>query len=410
MNATLAPAWNAATENGDDPHDWETAMLTGLAGLDRLAPEWDALCALPGPAQAPFFHPGWVRAHVCAFEAPTQLALFTARYQGRLIAVLPLIRERVWFRGLPVRRWRGAAGVHSLRFDLAAAAGPLGENGARAIGRALRLRGGWDLIELRDVPAGGSAEALLAEAQAHGCRIGRWASMQTPYIDLSMAVGAGAGAATPAGMQGTKAEFRHHLRRTRRKLEALAAGNAPTKLRLVRAPTSLPSQRAAELDAFYALEASGWKGRNGTAIACLPAVRRFYDQAAAALSAQHAFLLHRLELDGHPIAMSYSLCLGEQYYAIKWCYDELYAKYGPGHLLTEAILADCVQPAAGAPQRRFDFTGPDADYKQKWTQTRLPHSYLYIFRGGAWGALLHDLKFVWTPRLRSGLARLRPWR
>jgi hypothetical protein len=42
----------------------------------------------------------------------------------------------------------------------------------------------WDVLRLIDVPQGGAAEALLEAAGSAGLRSGRWASMNSPYIDL----------------------------------------------------------------------------------------------------------------------------------------------------------------------------------------------------------------------------------
>ncbi|MGN6593905.1 MAG: GNAT family N-acetyltransferase [Terriglobales bacterium] len=381
--------------------DWQAATASGLAALDALAPEWLALCRRSDRNQ-PFWHPGWIRAHVLAFEKPDSLRLLTARNpQGELGAVLPLITELAWHYGFPVRRWRGAAGVHSLRFDLATAAGDEGAAATDAIAACLLQSHAWDILELRDVPAGGRAERLLQAALTAGHRVGKWESMQTPFIALDVDAVDNRGQPLPRGLQGTKADFRHHLRRTRRKLEAELGG----ELLLHDHGRADPPQLAGFLDQFYRVEASGWKGRNGTAIACLPAVRRFYDQAAAAMAAESAFVLHRLAVAEQTVAMSYSLAMGDEYFAIKWAYDDAYARFGAGHLLTEAILRSCVAPEAAPPRRRFDFTGPDADYKQKWTQTRQSHAYLYVFRRGVRGRWLAWLKFSLVPWARTRLAR-----
>jgi hypothetical protein len=383
------------------PSDWRVETASGLAALDALAPEWLALCGRSGRDQ-PFWHPGWIRAHVRAFEQPDQLRLLTARDgHGALAAVLPLIVERAWHYGMPVRRWRGAAGVHSLRFDCVTAGGEEGAAALAALGSHLLGQPGWDILELRDVPAGGRAEQLLEAARAGGHRVGRWESMQTPFIALDVVALDNRGQPLPRGLQGTKADFRHHLRRTRRKLEAELGG----ELHLHDLGGLPAPQRGLFLEEFYKVEASGWKGKNGTAIACLPAVRRFYDEAAEAMAAGEHFVLHRMAAGEQTVAMSYSLKLGDAYFAIKWAYDDAYARFGAGHLLTELILGDCV--AAEGRFRCFDFTGPDADYKQKWTQTRLPHAYLYVFRRGLWGRWLAWLKFSLAPWGRDRLARFR---
>ncbi|MGH8506877.1 MAG: hypothetical protein ACRETM_13095, partial [Stenotrophobium sp.] len=137
-----------------DTSAWDVAATAGMAAFDALAPEWLQLWKEPGEAATPFVHPLWVRAHVAAMEDARNLLLITARSGGALRAVLPLIRERGWYYGLPVRRLRSAAGVFGVRFDLCAAPGEAGRAAAAAMGHYLCQQRGWDVIELRDAPAG----------------------------------------------------------------------------------------------------------------------------------------------------------------------------------------------------------------------------------------------------------------
>ena len=62
-------------------------------------------------------------------------------------------------------------------------------------------------------------------------------------------------------------------------------------VRLNRVVTTDP----AALERFYELESSGWKGKGKTAIACSPAIRRFYDAIAKAGAQAGYFSLYLLE-------------------------------------------------------------------------------------------------------------------
>src|SRR5262245_29330847 len=98
------------------------ALSGGVEIIERLAEEWRALCA-EGPCDQPFFRPEWVAAYVHAFASEKKLLILTARVDGRLRAVLPLVEEWAFFHGLPVRMLRGASNAHSGRFDLVRGAG-----------------------------------------------------------------------------------------------------------------------------------------------------------------------------------------------------------------------------------------------------------------------------------------------
>jgi CelD/BcsL family acetyltransferase involved in cellulose biosynthesis len=90
---------------------------------------------------------------------------------------------------------------------------------------------------------------------------------------------------------------------------------------------------------FLALEAEGWKGEAGSALAS--------DTATAALFADtmaEAARLGRLErlqltLDGKPIAMLANLFAGDGAFSYKTAFDERYARFSPGVLLQRENLA-----------------------------------------------------------------------
>lgn len=84
---------------------------------------------------------------------------------------------------------------------------------------------------------------------------------------------------------------------------------------------------------FLALEASGWKGREGTALACRPNDAAFFRAACAA--AFDAGRLHflRIDLDDRPIAMLANFRHGEGAFSFKIAFDEEMGRYSPGVLI-----------------------------------------------------------------------------
>jgi CelD/BcsL family acetyltransferase involved in cellulose biosynthesis len=101
-----------------------------------------------------------------------------------------------------------------------------------------------------------------------------------------------------------------------------------------------PDAVAAALADFVALEASGWKGRAGTAIADREDLRRFIEAAAAALATQGEIEIQRLLLEGRPIATGILLRSGRTVWFWKIAYDEGFARFSPGVLLAAAITED----------------------------------------------------------------------
>ncbi|MCU4180794.1 GNAT family N-acetyltransferase [Bosea sp. BH3] len=92
------------------------------------------------------------------------------------------------------------------------------------------------------------------------------------------------------------------------------------------------------LDTFLALEASGWKGEEGTAIACLPEDAAYIRRLAELFAAADGLQIDTLLLDGQVLAMGLFLESGDRRHFIKIAYDEAQARHSPGRTLTIAML------------------------------------------------------------------------
>jgi CelD/BcsL family acetyltransferase involved in cellulose biosynthesis len=91
---------------------------------------------------------------------------------------------------------------------------------------------------------------------------------------------------------------------------------------------------AAWLDEFMRLEAAGWKGKAGSALACREDDRRFAAAIFPEAFRRGQLLITGLDLAGKPLARHCMLAAGEGAFTFKIAYDESYASCSPG------ILAD----------------------------------------------------------------------
>jgi GNAT superfamily N-acetyltransferase len=150
------------------------------------------------------------------------------------------------------------------------------------------------------------------------------------------------------------------------------------------------------LEKFYTLEASGWKGAEGTAIQCDPRTRKFYDLVAQAAERDGYLSLDFLELNGKPIAAHFGFNLRGRYFLAKAGYDEAYRRHGPGQLLVNEVLSE-------TPQRglhEFDFVGPATWDESRWASERRTNYRIFIFRKNWYGAWLHAIRISARDRLR----------
>jgi CelD/BcsL family acetyltransferase involved in cellulose biosynthesis len=94
------------------------------------------------------------------------------------------------------------------------------------------------------------------------------------------------------------------------------------------------------IDEFLALEAAGWKGRAGTAAAGQEDLQRFVHNAVTGLAAEGKVAIDRLFVDGRAIAAAIVLRSGRAAWFWKIAYDEAFARFSPGVLLSVALTEE----------------------------------------------------------------------
>ncbi|MGB3470731.1 MAG: GNAT family N-acetyltransferase, partial [Erythrobacter sp.] len=96
---------------------------------------------------------------------------------------------------------------------------------------------------------------------------------------------------------------------------------------------------------FLTLEAAGWKGDAGTALAEAEATRALFIQVMDGASKAGRLQRLSLTLDGRRIAMLASFVTAPGAYSFKTAFDENFAAFSPGMLLQIENLATLEDPA-----------------------------------------------------------------
>ena len=280
-----------------------------------------------------------------------ELALLTARLvrerepllvgaarRGALVVALPLAR-----RGRTLRALRSD---HTPRVDA------LGDSAAApALWRAIRTIDGWDTLALRGVPADSFlALDLPALARAEGCRVYVREISRAPWFEVD----------------GIEQRIHRRFRGDMRRLERQLGGVELERIAVF--------DRAA-LGEVLSLEASSWKGRAGTAIACEARLVAFYAATARVFARRGQLTLAFLRARGRRIAGCFALEDAETFHLLKIAHDPEYARFGPGQLLVRETALD----AARRGLRRYDLLGQDAAYKMKWTDQVRSHVEITVY-------------------------------
>ncbi len=155
--------------------------------------------------------------------------------------------------------------------------------------------------------------------------------------------------------------MRNNLRRWDAKLRA--AGKV-TPVRL--APDG-------DLDAwikdFMALEASGWKGKAGTALSCREDDRRFVAAVFPEAFRRGRLQITGLDLDGKPLARHIMLAGGEGAFTLKIAYDETYASASPGIVAEVDNVRQFIE-APGARWLDSNTSAENKSYGRVWKDRR----------------------------------------
>jgi CelD/BcsL family acetyltransferase involved in cellulose biosynthesis len=95
---------------------------------------------------------------------------------------------------------------------------------------------------------------------------------------------------------------------------------------------------------FLALEASGWKGRAGSALGADDSTRRFFTDAVSAAHASKKLEILRLSVGDKPIAMLVNFLAVPGSFSFKIAFDEDYSRFSPGVLIQLENLAILDRP------------------------------------------------------------------
>lgn len=174
-------------------------------------------------------------------------------------------------------------------------------------------------------------------------------------------------------------------RKELRRLSARLAESGPVVFETLGDGGDLPSWCAD----FLALEASGWKGERGAALANTPETQAFFGEIMVGAHAAGRLDFQRLTLSGRPIAMLVNFRTPPGSWSFKIAYDEALARFSPGVMIELENLArvladpelDWMDSCAVADHPMIERLWRE---RRRMVQVTLPLS-------GIWRRLVHDL-------------------
>ena len=325
----------------------EPRLTVELAPLGaRLREEWEELARRT--AASPFLRPGYLEAWTEGFGEPVGTRALVARAGGRLEALTCLVAAGGRLRSVGNEETPDAGILAS------------GPEARAAVGRGLVAQGAHR-VTIGPL-AGGDAShlAFVAAADAAGHRVLTRSVMRCPVVSTS--------GGWDAYWRGRSRNTRHKVERLLRRLDE--AGRADFRMHAGDADLD------ALLDEAFRVEASGWKGDAGSAIASRPESRRYYAALARWAAGRGWLRLGFLRLDGRPLAFGYGIEAGGVHSLLKIGFDPVFGRLSPGTLLLHRMIRHAFESGCSV----FDFAGKAEPYKLTWATGVVEHVEVAAFR------------------------------
>jgi len=280
------------------------SVARNLTELESIVPAWDAL-ARDALEPNPFYESWMLLPALRAFGAGQDVRVVLVWKGERLIGLFPFHRV-ARHRSLPVSALRSWLHVHCLLCTPLVLAG-----NASACLDALFSWCDASFIDFRYLPAGQPFHrALSASLAARGLKVTVNRAWSRPLLRKRRA---------SVGELGRQFANKERRLAGRGRLERVTLGAGGDVGRWI--------------EDFLALEARGWKGRTGRALACTEAGRRFASEIFTGGFRRGRLRMGGLDFDGRPIGRRASFLARDGAYAFKTAYDETMGELSPGVML-----------------------------------------------------------------------------
>lgn len=354
------------------PGPYEVEIIEDLSGLRELGPQWNE--ASPAPDVEPWQSFNWMEAAASSYGNNHSLRVITVRKNGALTAVAPMVLKPS---DQPLR---------PLRLDF------LGGEELKEPNRFVSLDP-YSLellmdnlaservypIRLSRIPGDSDSFGVIMSKFKKAGWITRTLRMPYPYLDL--------------GPNPIKKSLREDLRRARRK----AGTDAEVRSWLAFATSE--KELLEHLGRGLKIEASGWKGRNGTAIISNEFRKKFFERYACLAWKDGTLRLIFLYVNEVAVAVQLAIESAMSYWLLNIGYDEKYQYCSPGNLL----LGETIEEAARNGLVRYNLLGKDEPWIKHWTTTSRDSLVLAAYRPNIHGvrAMMSDALYLVRKRMKD---------
>jgi CelD/BcsL family acetyltransferase involved in cellulose biosynthesis len=349
--ADRRPRLGSAAERIETPAvspAWDLALVTTRAGFDALEAEWTALFERAGRGTQLFQTFNWLWHwcnHFAGDGSGVRLSIVTARRDGRLVLVWPLVAERYGF--MTKLAWMGEPVSQYGDVVMEDAADSL--DLLRASWSFLIAATNASVVELRKVRADAAVAPLM-----HELGLMEIEQQTAPYLDLASA----------ASFSDYETRFSSSARKSRRRQRRRIEDRGPASTEF---HSSGAAARGLAIAAITLKRA--WLAHRGLVSRALADERtaRFFAEVAEGRERPAGCHVQALMSNGTPAALEVGVRAKGRTAAHIIVYDPDFEKHSAGSILME----DSIRRAFDDGMATFDLMAPGDGYKLEWADAAM---------------------------------------
>lgn len=310
--------------------------------------EWRRL-ASRRTESAPFVDETWMRAWIAAF-APADHVCLCVRRDARIAGLAFMAHFRDRWAGKALNLLESATNQWSYRYEFLARDDD--DEIYRRLWTTLFSENKWDVIRLSWV-------VDETPTMQWGLRVARELGWSPVVVECSPSPWRKLPGRGEPWDKGLKSKFKSNLRNREKRIEALG----DVEFTVVRDTNGLEGA----VRTFYDIEAKGWKGEEGTAIAMQHGARSLFDGLLRGTPPD--VWVPILFVGGRPVAAQFLRVWERTMFLFKTSYDPEFSAYSPGQLITARVVRYGIENGMEA----LDFLGAPMAWKTDWVPDARPN-------------------------------------
>ncbi len=348
--------------------------------LMEVKAAWEDLIA-DSIYSAPFYSWFWCERWWKSFGQGAELYIICVYEGDILLAIAPMMKEKVSLRGIPVTEIHFLDNGISPRNHFLHRKSDKGLNAVRHIFRSfIANRNEWDLINLRSIDSGAPYLACLLAMERLSFIDEK--GLRSPFIKIQKSF-------ENYMLEIFNSKQRNDQKRGLKKVAREGQYRVEKKMEL--------NDIEDALSTLFKVSHNSWKGSVKTDMAATSASKKFYEDVTRHFSMYGQVIIWILYLEKKAIAAHYFMSDDKKVYFMINDFDKEYYRISPGKVLLYHVIEEFHKEKIC----EFDFGGDNLDYKWKWCREFREHRNIQVFNKRGVSNFIYMSKDRFLPLLRE---------